>query len=228
MSYAAFPLSSDRDVAWDKGMTTQRIRMLTTVFAIMSIGVAINLAAFQPRIGSGGAKSQVVSDAAPLAGEAGAESGTHEAHPRKGEALVEAVARELVRADYLSDVSDAEDMTLLRAAIFAFEYDHGMGLTATASNALLETLLFGRARAPGVSLKPRTRNARQLVGLVQTALANLGYDLGSIDGELGPRTQAAIERFEKKVGLPVTKRVSAPLVARLADMARVDEARVRY
>ena len=209
-------------------MSTQQIRALTIVFAVMTIGVAVNLAALQPSGGSSGAAAGVVAERVPMPGDRMAASRPGGSSPKEGEALVQAVARELVRGGYLSDLSDADDTTLLRAAILAYEYDHGLGLTATASNGLLETLLFGRERAPGVSLKPQTDDARQLVGLVQTALANLGYDLGSIDGEIGPRTQTAIMRFEKRVGLPVTRRVSAPLVARLADMARVEDARVRY
>ena len=38
---------------------------------------------------------------------------------------------------------------------------------------------------------------------VQADLQRRGYDVGSIDGRLGPRTRAAIREYEQKNGLPV-------------------------
>lgn len=49
----------------------------------------------------------------------------------------------------------------------------------------------------------------------QSILAELGYDIGTPDGELGPRTRNAIIRFERANGLPETGRVDASLMDRL-------------
>ena len=39
---------------------------------------------------------------------------------------------------------------------------------------------------------------------VQVGLSGLGYDVGAIDGDFGPRTIKAIKSFQRDNGLPVT------------------------
>ena len=41
------------------------------------------------------------------------------------------------------------------------------------------------------------------VRAIQTELQRGGYDVGAVDGRLGPRTRAAIRQYEQKNGLPV-------------------------
>ena len=42
---------------------------------------------------------------------------------------------------------------------------------------------------------------------IQDRLNNLGYDSGAVDGELGPITKAALEKFQADYGLPVTGKI---------------------
>ncbi len=56
----------------------------------------------------------------------------------------------------------------------------------------------------------RIRNAS-----VQMMLSELGYDTKNADGILGPKTQSAILRFQRKNGLRVDGKVSSQLVANL-------------
>lgn len=39
---------------------------------------------------------------------------------------------------------------------------------------------------------------------VQARLNNLGFKCGAVDGNVGPRTQAALKAFQTKMGLPIT------------------------
>ena len=41
------------------------------------------------------------------------------------------------------------------------------------------------------------------VRAIQAELQRGGYDIGTVDGRLGPRTKAAIRQYEQKNGLPV-------------------------
>ncbi len=56
---------------------------------------------------------------------------------------------------------------------------------------------------------------RERVRRVQTALAARGYDVGPVDGIVGPRTGAAIRAFQSDQGLAPDGRVTAGLVERL-------------
>lgn len=50
---------------------------------------------------------------------------------------------------------------------------------------------------------------RQMVKRMQTALSNLGYDVGVPDGISGPRTAAAIRMFQRENGLQVTGKLDS-------------------
>ena len=53
---------------------------------------------------------------------------------------------------------------------------------------------------------------------VQARLRNLGYDPGPADGELGPRTRAAICAFERALGLEVTGKPEGKTLKKLAEV----------
>ncbi len=57
--------------------------------------------------------------------------------------------------------------------------------------------------------------SRSLVFEVQRLLSRAGYDVGAPDGRFGPRTQKAIEAFQRAAGLAVDGRPSAALKAKL-------------
>jgi len=50
---------------------------------------------------------------------------------------------------------------------------------------------------------------------VQTLLNELGYSVGTADGQVGARTRTAIIAFEKANGLPETGRINTALVDQL-------------
>ena len=61
-----------------------------------------------------------------------------------------------------------------------------------------------------LSLIPGTVAADEEVRRAQVRLEELGYPPGPIDGLWGPKTRAALARFQKASGLPVTERIDGP------------------
>jgi len=53
--------------------------------------------------------------------------------------------------------------------------------------------------APTTPLKPGDTGPQ--VKVLQKALASLGYSVGKIDGDYGPSTQAAVEKFQTSAGI---------------------------
>lgn len=49
----------------------------------------------------------------------------------------------------------------------------------------------------------------------QKRLQALGYDIGSADGKIGPKTKAALRNYQEKNGLQVTQRLDDPTLAAL-------------
>ncbi|MBO0742652.1 MAG: peptidoglycan-binding protein [Hyphomicrobiaceae bacterium] len=113
-----------------------------------------------------------------------------------------------------------------RAAIMAFEHDHGMALSAEASEGLLKRIVLGAVEPQEVepqdvnrSVTDRSASARAagVIRSVQQWLAALGYQSGQSDGRLGEETVKAIRQFEVDKGMVPRGRVSAELVSRLSE-----------
>lgn len=82
---------------------------------------------------------------------------------------------------------------LCRSAVFA--------LVATG------TLALGLASAAGLN--------RDDVKKVQQSLIDKGYQAGSVDGVLGPRTRAGLRQYQKSESLPVTGRLDNETAGKL-------------
>ena len=61
---------------------------------------------------------------------------------------------------------------------------------------------------------------RATVSDLQLRLQNLGYDPGPADGQLGPKTRAAIRAYQKDAGLRADGQVTASLVKRIKTESR--------
>ncbi len=129
---------------------------------------------------------------------------------------VRAVQRELRQRGYGPLVSDGSVRPATRAAIMAFEYDHGLPLTGQVSEALLRRILFGGSPTadPGAG-RVRTAEAEALVRSVQQSLTALGYRPGPPDGQLSEDTIRAIREFEMDKGLVPKGRISAEVLGQL-------------
>ncbi|ESR26417.1 peptidoglycan-binding protein [Lutibaculum baratangense] len=56
-----------------------------------------------------------------------------------------------------------------------------------------------------------------LIRMAQAKLAELGYDIGTVDGRIGPRTREAVRAFQTANGMEATGEIDSRLVARLQE-----------
>jgi len=137
--------------------------------------------------------------------------------------LTRAVQRELKSKGYETGAVDGIPGLVTRAAIMAYEADHGLALTAEPRQALLRHIILGGAMgdpsgsAPGAAgMGPE---AQAVVRTLQSSLTKLGFAPGAQDGRLSEETIRAIRKFESAQGMKETGRISGPLAAKLAGLA---------
>ena len=150
---------------------------------------------------------------------------------------VRAVQRELRQRGYGPLVSDGIMRPVTRAAIMAYEHDHGLPLTGEATDVQLKRILLGGTASadpapgtttgttPGTAIVPKVATARagEVVRMVQELLAKAGYQPGPVDGRLGEDTLRALREFEAAKGLAAKGRISADLLMRLTEAAQAGQ-----
>lgn len=133
--------------------------------------------------------------------------------------IVKALQRELNIRGYEAGTPDGVAGLVTRAAVMGFEYDHGLPLTAEASEGLLKGITSRSynvvASRPAGADRPRTTQAEHIVRTVQQALSVLGYMTGRASATMDADTVRAIREFEMDQSMPETGRISGNLVARL-------------
>ena len=137
--------------------------------------------------------------------------------PRK---LVLAVQRELHGRGYIARAPNGQLDVVTRAAILAYESEHGLALTAHASEDVLRSMLLGSAGASVASNHPVGPEARAIIRLVQGLLRRLGIDDVKKNGMLDARTHKAIAEFQRRSQLEPNGRITADLVVKLEREAR--------
>lgn len=223
-------------------MLPRRLKLGIALFATLSVALVGNLLFMQPgsgrsggeRVaGSGQRTAQMLSVAVgePVAatepkGQRTALGKTPEPQagpPVEGAEAIRSVQRELQARGYEAGTPDGVPGLITRAAVLAWEHDHGLALTADPSERLLRQVQTGAgepgAKSPPPAPNERNVHAEQVIRTVQQSLTNAGYAAGKIDGRMGEDTVRAIREFEIDQGLPETGRVSGQLVARLARLA---------
>ncbi len=132
--------------------------------------------------------------------------------------VTRAVQRELQIRGYETGARDGVAGVMTRAAIMAYEHDHGLALTARPSQQLLKAIVLGEA-GKGKGVKAETAEAQDVIRSVQRQLAKLRYKPGPASGRMTPETARAIRAFEGDQALTETGRVSGPLISRLARLS---------
>jgi peptidoglycan hydrolase-like protein with peptidoglycan-binding domain len=130
---------------------------------------------------------------------------------------IEAVQRELAASGLYSGPIDGVAGRRTQLAIRTYQRMHQLDQTGSASAALVDhiqlTRQFAAAADTTASLPPGA--SAGTIKSVQLRLQALGYDPGSIDGQLGGQTQVAIRRFQQDRGIAATGGLSEELIVEL-------------
>jgi peptidoglycan hydrolase-like protein with peptidoglycan-binding domain len=128
--------------------------------------------------------------------------------------LVRDIQSELKARGYAVGEPDGRMRGDTKAAISAYEKAEGLPVTGAPSDELLARLLLGqpmKSAATTGSVKPAA-TADNAVKRLQRVLADLGYDPGPADGEMGATTKTAIEAFQRDRKLAQDGRVTPSLL----------------
>lgn len=143
---------------------------------------------------------------------------------------VENVQRELAASGLYSGKVDGVSGQRTKIAIIAYQRANGLDETGLASPELVEHIRYTRQITEAVNMTGSTsavatkqallrQKPVDTVTRVQVGLAELGYEPGAINGELGQQTRAAILRFERDRGIAPTGDISPTLIVELEKMS---------
>ncbi len=144
------------------------------------------------------------------------------------DATVESVQRELAAANLYSGQVDGVFGRRTKLAIIAYQRANRLDETGRATAELIDHIRYTRQINEAVNMTdmgasaPRaTAPAKPVdtVTRVQVGLAELGYEPGAINGQLGQQTRNAILKFERDRGIAPTGDISATLIAELDRMS---------
>ena len=201
-------------------MTPLRLQLGLAAFAALSGAVLINMFYLQPGLRtahvelgpSPEAQSMRLLTAAPISAA------------QETSATTRAIQRELDSRGYGCGAADGVISLITRAAIMAYETDHGLALSGEPTEGLLSSIVLGSAAVePGAGTTKTGPHAEQVTRTIQQSLVGAGYGPIKIDGFLGEGTVRAIRRFEHDQAMTESGRISAPLVARLARLAALGQ-----
>ena len=147
---------------------------------------------------------------------------------------VRQLQRELTQHGYNTGGADGVIGPKTRAAIRHYQADAGLEVTGEADAALLEHVLYTsppvtNAAPPRTVVKKATTQGtatrakepiyrpvdevnHAYVITIQQELASKGFNVGPVDGAVGPRTRQAIRDYQTRAGLPVTGEPSLELL----------------
>jgi peptidoglycan hydrolase-like protein with peptidoglycan-binding domain len=144
------------------------------------------------------------------------------------DATVESVQRELAASGLYSGKVDGVSGQRTKIAIIAYQRANGLDETGLATPELVEHIRYTRRIAEAVNMTDATpvqpqrfapQRAADAVTRVQVGLAELGYEPGAINGQLGQETRNAILRFERDHGIAPTGDISPTLIVELEKMS---------
>ncbi|MEQ1611291.1 MAG: peptidoglycan-binding domain-containing protein [Hyphomicrobiaceae bacterium] len=146
--------------------------------------------------------------------------------------VIAAIQRELQARGYEPGTPDGVAGAVTRAAIMAWEHDHGLPPTGEPTEAVMKAIVLGVSAQAASQINaqwqglPKEKRARpeQMMRMVQQSLSALGYNLGKVSGRMNDDTERAIREFETDQNLALSGRISGPLVARLTRLTAAGRA----
>jgi peptidoglycan hydrolase-like protein with peptidoglycan-binding domain len=136
--------------------------------------------------------------------------------------LVEEAQRLLLASGYYKGLVDGVKGQRTQEAIQAYQRDNNLKVTETITSELIDHIKYMRKLNDASQFTGSTGQlAKKQVGdvrvmRVQNALAAMGYDPGTADGRLSPKTREAIALFEQANKLPVDGEIDRALIIELA------------
>lgn len=221
-------------IGWDR-------KIAIGASVLMTLSVAVNMAAFQGK-GPGASQASAIetgglpsrggwvegpglgmgptsppSAAPPLPGPTDPPTGPLKDDANTAE-VTRGIQRELDARGYDVGQPDGVAGLVTRAAIFAYEYDNGLVLTGKPSEPLLSQIVLGSSSLEQNSARPGktiSADGEALVRDVKQKLNALGYQTGAAGGALTPELARAIREFETEQKLKSSGRISGPVMSRL-------------
>jgi peptidoglycan hydrolase-like protein with peptidoglycan-binding domain len=138
----------------------------------------------------------------------------------KFDPVVEAVQRELITAGYYKGIADGINGRKTRQAVIAYQEAVGLQPDGQPTAELAEHIRFTRAVAQAALFTGTIEAApdadiRAAIRRVQTALTELSYSPGAVNGELTRQTRDAIIAFQRDHNMPETGEINDALMAEL-------------
>lgn len=134
--------------------------------------------------------------------------------------MIVSVQRELSQRGYYDGALDGLPGPRTEQAIKEFEQNNGLRVTGEPNEQLLNQIRKARHRSEITGSIPRVEDNKQSTQVLnaQRALARLGYGPLKFSGVHDPATRAAIERFERDWGFPVTGEITPKLQGELSKL----------
>ena len=188
-------------------MTRRRFQIGAVTYVILGAAALVNMLFLQPHLHTSNAATAPALLPAPAA---------KSSPPAAPVALIASIQRELETLSYAVGTPNGTVTLTLRAAILAYEADHGLPLTATPTEDLLRSIVLGPAGGTDAHTTPDGVDATRVISTVQHALSSLGYKTTPQDGRLSEATATAVRAFEHDHGLTPSGRISGTTVIELA------------
>lgn len=120
------------------------------------------------------------------------------------------------RRDDVANMMDQETLANARLAVESFRLETP---NPAANKVTMEQGWADNASLPAAQAAVKAVDNTAMVREAQDKLNYLGFDTGTPDGQMGPRTRSAVRAFQRSLGLPETGEVDSKLIDELKSQA---------